>query len=115
MYCPLCKAEYRAGSDHCSDCLVGLVQTFEQAKAVNVLLLWNGTRQSRFNDLAGALRDANIPHYAKSGAEPDTKRNPWAHVGFYFRLSRAYNNLSWQIFVLESDYSSAKEVMENHI
>jgi len=37
VYCPLCKAEYRAGFDRCSDCLVGLVSTLEQPKAANVV------------------------------------------------------------------------------
>lgn len=118
MYCPLCKAEYRAGFDHCSGCLVGLVQTREQAEAASVLLLWKGTQQSRFNAIVGALRDANIPHYAKSGAEPERKRPVWAYIGIirlFFETKEAYDTMSWQIFVLESDYSAARGVAENQV
>jgi len=48
MYCPLCKAEYRTGFDRCSDCLVGLVPTLEQAKATPVVLLWMQPRIQKF-------------------------------------------------------------------
>ena len=118
MYCPLCKAEYRAGFDQCSDCHVGLVQTREHAEAASVLLLWKGTQQSRFNAIVGALRDANIPHYARSGAKPERKRPLWTYIGIirlFFDIRETHDTLSWQIFVLESDYSAARGIAENQV
>jgi hypothetical protein len=116
MYCPLCKAEYRGGFKRCSDCLIALVQTGEQAKAAKVVTLWEGTRQRRFQDIVGALRDANIPHHAKSGAKAERPRTSWDFVPIirdFKRLNDARENMSWQIFVLESDYASARAVVQN--
>jgi hypothetical protein len=33
MFCPRCRAEYRPGFTHCSDCGVDLVDSFEQKPA----------------------------------------------------------------------------------
>jgi hypothetical protein len=115
MYCPLCKAEYRAGFEQCSDCLARLVPSREQAEAANVILLWGGTRQSRFNKIVGALRDANIPNYARSGAESERKSSFWAHVpliGLFIRDGEAYEAMSWKIFVMESDCANARTIAD---
>lgn len=68
VFCPLCKADYRDGFDKCSDCSVGLVSTLEEAQAAKVVLLWEGTSQSKFREIVAALQDANVPNLARSGA-----------------------------------------------
>lgn len=116
MYCPLCKAEYRAGPTQCSDCLVGLVHTREQADAAKVVLLWEGMGQDHFNSIVAALRDANIPNCSGSGARPETGLPLEAFMGILglFRQARtARRNMSWQVFVLESDFPNAEAVLRS--
>jgi hypothetical protein len=116
MYCPLCKAEYRLGPDLCSDCLVSLVHTREQADASRAILLWQGTRQAEFNNIVAALKDSNIPNYARSGLEPETGLPWWAFTGIFGLLTRvrqAREQWSWQVFVLESDFANAEAVIRN--
>ncbi len=118
MYCPLCKAEYRAGFDRCSDCLVSLVRTREEAARANVVLLWEGTRQSRFNDIVGALRDANVPNYSRSAAKAEREPSVWAKIpfiGLFARAKEAYEQASWQVFILESDYPRARAIIEDRV
>jgi hypothetical protein len=117
VYCPLCKAEYRAGFDRCSDCLIGLVQTREQAEAAKVDLLWEGTRQSEFNDIVAALTDANIPTQARSGArsEKGFGFRSFGIIGMVMGSKRFHDQMSWQIFVFESDYAKARGIVENRV
>jgi hypothetical protein len=119
MYCPLCKAEYRTGFDRCSDCLVGLVPTREQAEATNVVLLWKGVSQSKFNDIVAALRDANVPNLAKSGVSAEIKRPWWQYIPIvshsYTRFKEIHQAISWEVSVLQSDYAKAQGVVANQI
>jgi hypothetical protein len=117
VYCPLCKAEYRAGFDRCSDCLISLVQTREQADTAKVSLLWEGTGQSKFNDIVEALMDANIPNQSRSGARPEKGLGfgSFGIVGMVMGAKRFHDQMSWQIFVLERDYGKAREIVENQI
>ena len=115
MYCPLCKAEYRTGFDRCSDCLVALVHTREQAEAANVVLLWEGTSQSKFNELVGALRDANVPNLARSGARAETSQSVWRYIpiiSLFTRLKEMQEQMSWQVFVLQSDRPKARGIAD---
>jgi len=41
-FCPICKAEYRAGFRQCSDCLADLVDSLREAEVAQVILLWEG-------------------------------------------------------------------------
>ena len=118
MYCPICKAEYRAGFDRCSDCLIGLVPTREQADAANVELLWEGSDNLLFNDIVGALRDANVPNYARSGAKTERTPTIWAYVpivAFFVHLRQAREQNMWQVFVLESDFEKARDLVEDSV
>ena len=119
MYCPLCKAEYRAGFGRCSDCLTGLVHTREEAEATNVVMLWQGTSQARFKSIVWALRNANIPNRAESGAQSPTKRPFWAYIGiiwyFYTQFKEMHEAMSWKISVLESDYLKAQAIVETNL
>ena len=35
MFCPICKAEYRAGFTHCNDCDAGLVDFLPKENKIN--------------------------------------------------------------------------------
>jgi hypothetical protein len=69
MFCPACKAEYRLGFTHCSDCDVDLVENSDQvpANAVrqgdldNPALVWTGTSGEAQAALCSALEASNIP------------------------------------------------------
>jgi hypothetical protein len=118
MFCPLCKEEYRAGPVKCSDCLAALVATRADADATKIVLLWKGTRESTFSELAGALRDANIPNLAEPGFNTDIPHWPFTFwrmvpiIGQFLRARDGYKEIkqdfSWEIFVLESDYARAR-------
>ena len=115
MFCPLCKSEYRAGAEKCSDCFVPLVPTFEAAKATNVVLLWKGLGQSKFTAIVGALADAKIPNHAVSGAQEEQNQSFWMHVGIighFLRTKQGYSNMSWKVYVLESDLPRAQVTIE---
>ena len=106
-YCPICKAEYRPEFRQCSDCLADLVDSLEVAEAVKAVLLWEGLRLSKFEAIVAALRDANIPNRAKSAADPDQAYsfNPFAR-----KLK-----MSWQVFVLETDYEKARKAALSYL
>ena len=113
MYCPLCKAEYRTGFDKCSDCLIGLVPTREQAEATKVVLLWKGTSQSKLNDIVAALQDANVPHLAGScvNAEP---LPIWARlpiISLFTGMKRVHDQMSWEVLVLESNFANVEALI----
>ena len=116
MWCPLCKAEYRTGFERCTDCRLKLVQTFEEAQSTKKILLWRGTRLSRFNAIVDELNDANIPNHAESGATPERKHPWWAFIGIVRAITQAKDaadNMSWKVFVLESDYAAARALVED--
>ena len=116
MYCPLCKAEYRAGFDRCSDCHVGLVATRELSEAAKVVLVWEGSNNSLFNDIVAALGDANVPNYARSGAK--SERTVWdlvPYVGFFRKAQRMHEQNMWRVFVFETDYPKAQQIIKSHV
>jgi hypothetical protein len=88
VYCPLRKAEYRSGFDRCSDCLAALVDSREEADAAKVNLLWEGISVSKFNEIVAGLRDANVPNYSRSGADPESAGSST----FRFTLARRARN-----------------------
>ena len=114
MYCPLCKAEYRDGFDKCSDCQVALVSASEEAEAAPVVLLWRGTSQATFSKIADALQEANIPSHARSGAYADEQRKSFLdYIPIISRYKRVYDQMTWEISVLNSDYAKAQLIVRN--
>lgn len=107
-FCPICKAEYRAGFRQCSDCLADLVDSLREAEVAKETLLWEGLSRSKFCAIVAALRDANIPNRAKSAADPDKAYsfNP------FVRMSMK-KQMSWQVFVLETDYEKARNAAQS--
>jgi len=112
-YCPICKAEYRAGFRQCSDCFADLVDSLRDAEAARVILLWEGISLSKFDAIVAALREANIPNRAKSGADPETAYQPFSNP--IARMMTFKKQMSWQVFVLEPDYQKARNVAQSFL
>lgn len=64
MYCPLWKTESRDGFTSCSDCLVALVATLEEAETGRVRF-WNGDRQEKLYRILNALDAQQVPSHFK--------------------------------------------------
>jgi len=68
MYCPLGKAEYRAGFTRCSDRDVDLVDAVtpkpdDGLSRGNLLLLWTGDGLSLHASILEGLKAAGIPYF----------------------------------------------------
>lgn len=68
MFCPVCKAEYRQGFTHCSDCDVDLVDSLDAADSVSesaadsgLREVWQGPSQEECGLLCDQLRAAQVP------------------------------------------------------
>jgi hypothetical protein len=82
-----------------------LVFTKEQADAEDVVLFLESANLSGVDELADALKEANVPNYSRFG---DGKVK--APVLGLFAQAKAAQGQSWQIFVLESDLDKARQV-----
>jgi hypothetical protein len=68
MFCPVCKAEYRLGFTHCSDCDVDLVEHLDDKSSAPgftgdpdaLEVLWAGTSAPTLSSITGALEAAKI-------------------------------------------------------
>ena len=88
MDCPLRRAEDREGYNRCSDCQVAMVTTMEEAMAVEVGLLREGTSQRTFEKVAGALVDEGIAWVARTGIGLNRRRSWWSYLPILTELSR---------------------------
>jgi phosphotransferase system HPr-like phosphotransfer protein len=61
VFCPLCKAEFRDGFTHCSDCYIPLVATKQEADRQAVTSAWRGGDKVAFELVLTALERAEIP------------------------------------------------------
>ena len=67
MFCPECKAEYRAGFTRCADCDVELVAALPEAGhgsmgRANMQEVWSGEEQQSCVEICLVLREAGIPY-----------------------------------------------------
>lgn len=113
LYCPICKTEYRPGFRQCPDCLADLVGSLKEAEATKAILLWEGISLSKFDAIVAALRDANVPNRAKSGTDPETAYQPFSTP--FARIMRFKKQMSWQVFVLETDYEKARNAAQSYL
>ena len=62
MFCPFCKAEYRAGISRCSDCSLNLVETIphDDSDPNFMVLLWNGESLSFLEAVCKELDKAAV-------------------------------------------------------
>ena len=61
MFCPQCKAEYRPGSTHCSDCDVERLPEEEPLSGEEVTLLWWCNNETECVGVCRELKKADIP------------------------------------------------------
>jgi hypothetical protein len=65
MFCPQCKAEYRRGFTHCSDCDVDLVEKLPEEEPLSgeeVTLLWWCDDETECVGVCRDLKKADIPY-----------------------------------------------------
>jgi hypothetical protein len=105
MHCPLCKAQYGAGYDLCRGCDADLVFTKEQADAEGVVLFLESANLTGVDELADALKEANMPNYSRFGGGKG--KAPLIRL---FAQAKAAKEQSWQIFVLQSHLDKARQV-----
>ena len=108
-YCPICKAEYRAGFARCCHCLALLVGSSSEADAARVVLLWEGLNRQKFEAIVAALRGANIPNRARCGADTEMSNSNALARMTKMKMKR---QASWQVSVLEADYERAQSVAQ---
>jgi hypothetical protein len=104
-------ARARTGFERCHDCTAALAATENEARRTPTALLWQGYSSHTFDSIAGALRDAGIPCYSRSAANPDS-----SYRSFLFRLGAVVDTakqMNWLIYVLASDYEKAKPVLDS--
>jgi hypothetical protein len=109
MYCPLCKAEYRAGFTKCSDCYIGLVATKEEAEQAQVKELWSGGDEDILNALLSSLANAGIPYRFREILKSNPL--PWISLLFWhLRKPEPVSELRVEVF--GRDTPRAKEILD---
>ena len=101
MFCPKCKAEYRADVTRCADCDEQLVAELDSSVASDGLsgpaLAWRGSDPVSFSRALAALREHNIQSY---------------QIDEHDQLSRiGAPRPSYGIFVRREDVSRAEKVI----
>ena len=106
MFCPLCRAEYRPGFTHCSDCRVALVTELPERDAPSAYrILWKGENAGFSSDLSDELDAAGVG-------------NAVIPLDLLFRNSRDYFDLPPRPFfgcavcVPQRAFADAKTVLE---
>jgi len=104
MFCSLCKAEYRQGFTHCSDCRVPLVATEAAAEAVPVQLFWDGDNGREAERILDALADAGIPYKSQEGL----KSQPWPWISLlFFRFAKPKPTSEFKVWIFQADSERA--------
>jgi hypothetical protein len=100
MFCPECKAEYRPGFTHCSDCDVDLVEELPEKEASSdgePVLLWECAGQSECVGVCSDLKNADIPYKVDQVPSERTVK-----MGVQWR---------YRILISPSDLDRAKDVL----
>ena len=101
MFCPKCKAEYRAGITRCPNCDEALVTILDSSKEPagqgGPALAWRGNDPVAFSRALAALREHKIQSYQIDD------HDQLSHIG----ASRP----SYGIFVRREDVSRAEKVI----
>jgi len=111
MYCPLCKAEYRAGFTRCSDCDVDLVDAVtarpdDGLSKGNLALLWTGDDLSLHVSILEELKAAGIPYFDRPVATYSRSAFPNRFPGPVAPL------FGFEVAVLSSDLKMAKAILQ---
>jgi hypothetical protein len=110
MFCPLCKAEFRAGFTDCSDCRIPLVPTKQEADATPVTAVWKGGGKQSLEAVLSALQQANVPlvfreHLAVGPAIVASLANT------FLRGPKVVHDTIFEVTVLQSDAERATEIV----
>jgi len=111
MYCPLCKAEYRAGFTRCSDCDADLVDAVttkpdDGLSKGNLVRLWAGDDLSLHASILEELKAAGIPHF-------DRPVGAYSRSAFPNRFPGPITPLfGFEVAVLSSDLKMAKAILQ---
>jgi hypothetical protein len=112
MYCPWCKAEYRAGFTRCSNCDVDLVDAVTEIPASalsqgNLVLLWTRDDLSLHASLLEELKAAGLPYFDRPFSTHSLRAFP-------NRFPSAVTPLfGFEVAVLSSDLEVAKAILQN--
>jgi hypothetical protein len=111
MFCPLCKAEFRDGFTHCSDCHIPLVATKQEADQQTVTQVWRGGNKSEFEAVLTVLQRTQIPlvfheHLNVRGAAK------LAFLGLVIGPRRTHDT-EFEIRVLENDSDRARQAIRH--
>jgi len=86
LFCPQCKAEYRSGFTHCSDCDVDLVaELFEQPrpKPSDLRKLWSAVDRE-FISRSRFVQDSRATVRGWTGYKRRTGSLPWLSITVHF-------------------------------
>ena len=107
MFCPFCKAEYRAGISRCSDCGLALLETIphDDSDPNFMVLLWNGENLRFLEAVCEELDKASIP-----------VATPRIEVLLRDRADRYHlkhlKTFPFVLGVFKRDFSSARKTLE---
>ena len=114
MFCPQCRAEYRPGFTHCTDCDVDLVDALpeseeETSKALpggSLEILWEGEDLALFTTLLDELEAAGIRYFDQAlSIYPGVRRRDHFPVEPLMRFG-------YQVAVLSPNLERARTILE---
>jgi hypothetical protein len=117
MFCPECKAEYRAGFTHCADCDVDLVATQQEAMRSRraaedgasdelATQVWHGTDPHFYLGAMEYLAAQGMPHRGRAVTVPE-------HESFEEQPMGAYAKPEFEIRVSKENSSLAQWMLES--
>ncbi|MDF2801951.1 MAG: hypothetical protein K0S61_1854 [Anaerocolumna sp.] len=105
MLCPICKSEFSEGIEFCSTCKCSLVEALpEESKEPldeHVVFLTNVRHKYEADIIEGILTSNNIKVLIN-----------YREAGSYLSIYMGDSLLGLDIYVFESDYETAKELIE---
>ncbi len=112
MFCPKCKAEYKAGITHCPDCDVDLVDEIPEEKPVQLVKIFESADPGLTAIIKSILDDASIEYHV-------TGDNMQSILGAKFEFAFGADIGNVVFMVREEDVSTATELLkevpqENH-
>jgi len=109
MYCPECRAEYRAGFARCAECDVALVDELAIAKAEELRNVFESADASCLPVVESVLRGAGIEFLVKNGALVSTIPGASYSVGPVQFWVRAENEAEARALLDSVDVGTAEQ------
>jgi len=106
MYCPICKSEFRNGFEFCSTCKCSLVEELPEEERKEPLnereVFLTNVRDEYEADMIESILSSNCIKASRKHRE----------AGGYLSIYMGNSVLGMDIYVLESAYEAAKELIE---